>query len=501
MYWSYDTSYTTDPRLSAMSKCKPIRPVLKRLRRHAVDFDFQGGTLTSDGGLVLLREVDRRLNLIGRIDQAIPDPRDPMYTAHPQHEILTSRIFGIAAGYEDGNDHNALRHDPAFQVAAGRTPAQHDYSEDSGHYPLASSSTHSRFENRIDAKTIFKLHEVLVDTFLDSFDKPPQEIVLDYDATDDPIHGNQEQRYFNGFYDNYCFLPLYVFCGDQILVSYLRPCSVGQAHHARGVSKLLVNKIRSRWPKVKIIIRGDSGFAVERLMRWCDKNDVSYVFGLQRNSFLEGKIACEMTRAKIKQGRLGGEQACFKWFRYRTTKTWDRYRWVLGKAQFTEKGSNPRFVVTNIPSSEGIVDESYHRPLINGKQLRQLKEPGLLCSPAINPETFYRKMYCARGEMENRIKEQQLYLFADRTSCSRFMANQFRLMLSSFAYVLVDGIRRLALQGTQQARARVDTIRLRLLKIAARVRVSARRVAFHLCSHCPSATLFQEVMVRLCRSD
>jgi len=500
MYWSYDTSYTSNPRLSTVTECNPNRPVLKRLSRQAVDVDFQGGTLTSDGGLVLLREVDRRLDLIRRIDQAIPDPRDPLYTAHPQHEILTSRIFGIAAGYEDANDHDTLRHDPAFQVAAGRTPAQNDYSDESENSPLASPSTHSRFENRIDAKAIINLHEVLVDTFLNSFDTPPEEIILDYDATDDPIHGNQERRYFNGFYDNYCFLPLYVFCGDQILVSYLRPSSVGAAHNARAVTKLLVKKIRSRWPNVKIILRGDSGFAVERLMRWCDKNDVRYVFGLQRNSVLEGEIACEMTRVRIQQARLGGEQACFKWFRYCTTKTWDRHRWVLGKAQDTEKGSNPRFVVTNIPSSEGIIDETFHRPRIDGKQLRRLKEPGILCSPAINPETFYRKLYCARGEMENRIKEQQLFLFADRTSCSRFMANQFRLMLSSFAYVLMDGLRRLALQGTKQARARVDTIRLRLLKIATRVRVTARRVIFHLCSHCPSAALFEEAMARLCHS-
>lgn len=484
-----------------MTECKRTQPVLKRLGRQAVEVDFEGGTLTSDGGLVLLREIDRRLDLIRRIDQAILDPRDPIYTAHPQREILTSRIFGIAAGYEDGNDHDTLRHDPAFQVAAGRTPAENDYSEESSHFPLASPSTHSRFENRIDAPTIFKLHEILVDTFLDSFDTAPQEIVLDYDATDDLVHGNQEQRYFNGFYDNYCYLPLYVFCGDQILVSYLRPSSVGAAHHARAVTKLLVQKIRSRWPDVKIILRGDSGFAIERLMRWCDKNDVGYVFGLQRNSVLEGKIACEMTRARIQQACLGGEQACFKWFRYRTTKTWDRHRWVLGKAQYTEKGSNPRFVVTNLPSSEEIIDDSFHRPRIDGKQTLQLKESGTLCSPAINPEAFYREKYCARGEMENRIKEQQLYLFADRTSCSRFIANQFRLMLSSFAYVLVDGIRRLALHGTKQAKLRVDTIRLRLFKIAARVRVTARRVVFHLCSHCPSIALFNDVLARLCRSD
>lgn len=481
-----------------MTKCKPKRTALKRLRRQAVVADFQGGTLTSDGGLVLLREVDRRLDLIRRIDQVIPDPRDPIYTAHPQAEILTSRIFGIAAGYEDANDHQQLRHDPAFQVAAGRTPAQNNYNDDQ--YPLASPATHSRFENRIDQQAIFKLHEVLVDTFLDSYDVPPQEIILDYDATDDTTHGNQEKRYFNGFYDSYCYLPLYVFCGDQILVSYLRPSSVGAAHHARPITKLLVQKIRSRWPDTTIILRGDSGFAIERLMRWCDKNDVGYVFGLQKNNILIRQIVCEMTRARILQSHLGGKQACFKWFRYRTTKTWDRHRWVLGKAEYTGKGANPRFVVTNLPSDDGIVDTTYHRPLIDGKQITVLKEPGTICSVARNPEEFYRTMYCMRGEMENRIKEQQMCLFADRTSCTSFMANQFRLLLSSFAYVLVDGLRRLGLRGLEQASLRVDTIRLRLFKIAARVKVTCRRVTFHLCSHCPSAALFSAVLARLCGS-
>jgi hypothetical protein len=482
-----------------MTQRKRKRSALKRLRRQAVEVDFDGGTLTSDGGLLLLREVDRRLELVRRVDEAIPDPRDPCYTTHPQAEILTSRIFGIAAGYEDANDHDSLRHDPAFQVAAGRTPAENDYGDE--HSPLASPATHSRFENRIDSKTIFKLHEVLVDTFLDSFDEPPEEIFLDYDATDDLIHGNQAGRYFNGFYDGYCFLPLYVFCGDQILVSHLRPSSVGAAHHARPITKLLVQKIRSRWPDVKIILRGDSGFAIERLMRWCDKNDVGYVFGLQKNDALVREITCETTRARILQRHLGGKQACFKWFRYRTTKTWDRHRWVVGKAEYTGKGANPRFVVTNLPSDERVVDATYHRPRIDGKQLRVLKDAGTICSVARNPEEFYRTMYCMRGEMENRIKEQQMCLFADRTSCSRFVANQFRLLLSSLAYVLVDGLRRLGLSGTEQARLRVDTIRLRLFKIAARVCVTCRRVVFHLASHCPSAVLFESVMQRLCRSD
>lgn len=482
-----------------MTECNRNQPALKRLQRQSVEADFEGGSLTSDGGLLLLREVDQRLNLIQRIADAIPDPRDPLYIEHSQAELLTSRIFGIAAGYEDANDQQQLRHDPAFLVAAGRTPTEN--SDTADQQSLASPSTHSRFANRIDSETIFKLHEVLVDTFLDSFAQPPEEIILDYDATDDPTHGSQDKKYFNGFYDGYCFLPLYVFCGDQILVSYLRPSSVGAAHHARGVTKLLVRKIRSRWPNVKIILRGDSGFAIERLMRWCDKNDVGYVFGLQKNEVLIRNIDCEMAQAKIEHGKLGGTQVVFKWFRYRTAKSWDRHRWVIGKAAYSSLGENPRFVVTNLPSNEGIVDETYQRVKVNGKRVQCVKESGTLCSPSRNPEVFYKTIYCARGEMENRIKEQQMCLFADRTSCTQFMANQFRLLLSSFAYVLVDGLRRLGLSGTEHARMRVDTIRLRLFKIAARVRVTVRRVVFHLASHCPFAELFKSVMSRLCCSD
>ncbi|WP_342190172.1 IS1380 family transposase [Stieleria varia] len=483
-----------------MTKRNRKRAALKRLRRQAVEFDFDGGTLTSDAGLLLLREVDQRLGLIRRVDACIADPRDPIYTAHPQAEILTSRIFGIAAGYEDGNDHAHLRHDAAFQVAAGRTPAQNDYDSDE-HVPLASPSTHSRFENRVDRKAMLAIHEEIVNTFLDSYEKPPEEITLDYDATDDPTHGNQDKNYFNGFYDGHCFLPLYVFCGYQLLVAYLRPSSFGAAHHARAVTKLLVQKIRSRWPETKIILRGDGGYSDERLMRWCDKNDVYYVFGLPKNNVLIRNIACEMTRARLEHLKFKSTRTLFKWFRYRTQETWDRHRWVLGKAEHGDKGANPRFVVTNLPSAQGIVEPTYHRPRVDGKQVRQILDPGTICSVAWNPKDFYRERYCQRCEMENRIKEQQMCLFADRTSCTDFMANQFRLILSSLAYVLVDGIRRLALQGTTHARMRVDTIRLRLFKIAARVRVTCRRVIFHLPTHCPSASLFNEVMARLCRSD
>jgi hypothetical protein len=470
---------------------------LKRLRRHSVVANFDGGTLTSDGGLLLIREADRKLNLIKRIDQVIPDPRDLRYASHPQAEMLTSRIFGIAAGYEDGNDHQQLRHDPAFQVAAGRTPAEMNYSDN---YPLASPATLSRLENRVDAKTCLKLHEVLVDTFLDSFQVPPDEIILDYDATDDPTHGDQDKKYFNGFYDGYCFLPLYVFCGDQLLVAYLRPSSVGAAHHARPVTKLLVQKIRSRWPNVKIILRGDSGFAIERLMRWCDKHDVKYIFGFAKNDVLNRQIACEMTLARIQQSSSGNKCRRFKWFRYQA-QGWDCHRWMVGKAEYSENGPNPRFVVTNLHDVEGLVDPTYSRPRINGKQVRQIDNPGTQCSLAVNPAKFYDTMYCLRGDMENRIKEQQLYLFADRTSCTDFVANQFRLLLSSFAYVLVDAIRRIGLSGSEAANWQANTIRLRLFKIAARVRVTCRRVAFHLASSCPYAALFQAACIRLSLSD
>lgn len=478
-----------------MTDRTPNKTPLKRLRNQAVEFTFDGGTLTSDGGLLLLREVDKRLKLIERIAHTIPDPRDPRYTIHKQAEMLTSRIFGIAAGYEDGNDHLQLRHDPAFQVAAGRTPAEKNYDND---HPLASPATLSRLENRIDRETIIRLHEILADTFLDSFKSPPKEIILDLDATDDPTHGNQDKSYFNGFYNGYCFLPLYVFCGDQLLVAYLRPSSRGAAHHARPVTKLLVEKIRTRWPNMKIILRGDSGFANERLMRWCDKHGVFYVFGYAKNPVLHRQIDCEMTLAKTQHSESNEKVRLFKWFRYRA-EGWDRNRWMVGKAEYSDKGPNPRFVVTNLFGYEGLVDATYHRPRINGKQVRTM-EPGTPCSVAFNPERFYETMYCQRGDMENRIKEQQLYLFADRTSCTDFMANQFRLMLSSFAYVLVDGIRRLALEGTEAARWQVNTIRLRLFKIAARVQVTVRRIVFHLTSSCPYIALFDLACSRLCQS-
>ncbi len=461
-----------------MTQRKRNRATLKRLRRHAVEADFNGGTLTSDGGLILLREVDRRLGLIKRIDSVIPDPRDPVYTTHLQSEMLASRIFAIAAGYEDGNDHQQLRDDPAFQVAAGRTPAEKSNPDDQ--QPLASPSTLSRLENRISKKTCFQLNELLVDLFLDSFESAPEEIVLDFDATDDTVHGNQEQKHFNRYYNAHCFLPLYVFCGDQPLVAYLRSSKTGAAKHAIGVTKLLVRKIRARWPDAKIILRGDSDFSKERLMRWCDKNNVHYIFGFRQNATLKALMVYDLIHAHADFLKTGEPQRRFTWCSYRA-KSWDRHRWVVCKAEHSAKGSNPRFVVTNqIDTTQERIED---------------------LSPSISPQAIYEQQYCPRGEMENRIKEQQHYLFADRTSCTDFTANQFRLLLSTFAYVLVNGLRRHGLSGTPWSNWRVDTIRLRLFKIAARVKVSCRRVVFHLASACPYEAIFNRVRIRLCRSD
>lgn len=454
-----------------MTQRKRRQPILKRLRRRAVEFDFDGGRLTSDAGLLLLRQVDARLGLVDAVNEALPDPRDPRYIVHEQREMIAQRIFALAAGYEDENDHQNLRFDPALQLAADKEPEEGQ--------PLASPPTLCRLENRASRKSCIRLHEVLVDQFLDSYDQPPEQITLDFDATDDPTHGEQEGRFFHGYYRSYCYLPLYVFCGSHPLVAYLRPSNIDAAKHSRAIVKLLVQKIRSRWPDVKITIRGDSGFCRWKLMRSCDRLGVNYVFGLAKNNRLRALAEELRTQAKVDYESTGEKQRQFTWLRY-AAGSWDRERHVIAKAEHTAKGENPRFVVTN--------------------RFDALVPAGVEASPAVDPGRIYDQEYCIRGEMENRIKEQQLCLFADRTSCSRMLANQLRLLLSTFAYTLLDGVRRLGLIGTEWAAARVDTIRLKLIKIAARVRVTARRVVYHLASSCPAESLFRQVLSRLCDS-
>jgi hypothetical protein len=421
----------------------------------AVVADFNGGRLTTDAGALLLREIGQKLGLFDALDRVIPDPRWLPIVVHDQKAMLAQRIVAIALGYEDLNDHQTLRSDPALQLAAGKDPDPA--------LPLASPPTLCRLENRVDRKALVKIAEVLVDQFLASHLDPPEHLILDFDATDDLIHGKQEGSFFHGYYDHHCFLPLYVFCGDELLTAYLRPSDIDAAKHGRAVLKLLVRKLRAAWPEVKITIRGDSGFCRWRLMRWCDSHGIGYVLGLAKNKVLERAARDEIERAERQFRRTGQPQRVFGSFSY-AAGSWDRPRRVIAKAEHTAQGPNPRFVVVNVPG---------------------------------DPQELYEDVYCQRGEMENRIKEQQLGLFADRTSCHRFLANQFRLLLSSAAYVLVQALRRTALAGTELARAQVGTIRLKLFKVAARVLVSVRRVVFHLASSYPYQAVFREVYERV----
>jgi hypothetical protein len=428
---------------------------LASLGRRKVVADFAGGDLTSDAGALLLREVDRRLGLIDALDRAIPDPRDPAATVHAQKTLLAQRIFGIACGYEDLNDHQTLRRDPLWQTATDRgiDPRQ----------PLASAPTLCRLENRISRATVVAMAEALVEAFIASHAEPPPELVLDFDTTDDAVHGKQEQRFFHGYYDHYCFLPLYVFCGSRLLVAYLRPANIEAAHHAWAVLALLVKRLRRAWPGVRLTFRGDSGFCRWKMLRWCDRHDVGYVVGLARNAVLLRQAAPWLQDAEARYLTTAAKQRLFGEFRY-AAATWDAPRRVLVKAERLPQGPNTRFVVTNLPG---------------------------------DPQALYDGVYCARGDMENRIKEQQLWLFADRTSCHAFVANQFRVLLAAAAYVLVEHLRREGLAGTPLAAAQVSTIRLQLLKIGAQVVTSVRRIVLHLAGGYPWQDLFRQVVARL----
>lgn len=439
-----------------MTECNAQPLLFSSLRSQKIVADFGGGHLTSDAGGLLLREADRKLKLTGRLADCIPDPRNPMLTVHEQRTMLAQRIFGIALGYEDLNDHDTLRTDPLFALLAEKRPDSEE--------PLASSPTLCRLENRIGRRSLVRMAEVFVETFIASHKRPPKELVLDFDATDDRVHGKQEGRFFHGYYDSYCFLPLYVFCGDQLLVAYLRPSNIDAALHSRAILKLLVRRFRQVWPKVRIIVRGDSGFCRWKMMRWCDKHDVFYVLGLARNPVLEAMAAPFMEKAQAAFERTGVKQRRFHEIRY-AAETWERKRRVIVKAEYLPEGPNVRFVVTNLTER--------------------------------TPEKIYDGLYIARGDMENRIKEQQLGLFADRTSCHKFLANQFRLLLASAAYVLVDHLRRTALAGTELGSAQVSTIRVKLFKVAARVIISVRRIVFHLSSSCPYQPLFRRIVARL----
>jgi len=421
------------------------------VKRRKVEAEFSGGDISSDGGVLLLREVDRRLGLLKAASQVLHDPRDSGKVVHSQLNLLRQRVYGLCLGYEDLNDHQELRRDPAIQTVVERDEV------------LASQATLCRLEHRMGREAAVAMHQVLVEQFIASHKKPPRKLVLDFDATDDRVHGMQEGRFFHGYYDHYCFLPLYVFCGQQLLVSYLRPSNIDGAKHAWAILALLVKRLRQEWPAVKIIFRGDSGFCRPRMLDWCDRHGVGYVVGIAKNSRLLGKVAIEREVAAECFDALGEKVRFFESIRY-AAGTWKVQRRVIAKIEHTDKGANPRFIVTNLKGSS---------------------------------QSIYDGLYCARGDMENRIKEQQLGLFADRTSSHYWWANQFRLLLSSLAYVLMEGIRRLALKGTKLARAQVTTIRLKLLKIGAVILRNTRRVRFLLSSAYPHQQLFLKVAARL----
>jgi hypothetical protein len=439
-----------------MTDCTREPLLFASVERRQIVVDFGGGDLTSDGGLPLLREVDCRIGLIDALDAAISDPRFQPLVEHDQRTILAQRIYALAAGYEDLNDHHALRNDTLLQAMTDRRLKCHQEEGD----PLSSPPTLCRLENRITREDLGRMSKVLVDIFIASHTTPPEELVLDFDATDDAVHGNQEGRFFHGYYDHYCFLPLYVTCDHQLLVAYLRPADIDGAKHSRAILKLLVDRFRQVWPDVRIIFRADSGFCRWRMMRWCDRHRVDYILGLAKNEVLKHLARRVMVQARWDYRRTRLKQRLFEEFQY-AAETWDRKRRVIAKAEHSAQGENPRFVVTTL---------------------------------AGDAQELYDRLYCQRGDAENRIKEQQLGLFADRTSCHAFVANQFRVLLSAAAYVLMDTLRRVGLVGTELSSAQVTTIRLRLLKIGGRIIRSVRRLVVHLASGYPLQQAFRTIL-------
>ncbi len=442
---------------------------------------FDGGTITSDGGGVLLGEVERRTGILQQFAACFTDHRDPELVEHQVEELVAQRVYGLALGYEDLNDHDELRTDPLLATRVGKkdpTGAHRVRARDVGK-ALAGKSTLNRLElttQEAGPESRYKkivvngaaVDRLLVEVFLQAHARPPERLVLDLDATDDPVHGRQEGRFFHGYYGCYCYLPLYIFCGEHLLCARLRPSDIDASAGALEEVQRIVEQVRARWPQVRIILRADSGFAREAIMAWCEESGVDYVFGLAKNARLNRALGKELRQAQLECERTGQPARAFKDFTYKTRTSWSRARRVVGKAEHLPDKSNPRFVVTSLSPEEW------------------------------DARALYEDLYCARGDMENRIKEQQLYLFADRTSAATMRANQIRLWFSSVAYLLLQALRRLGLQGTALARAQCDTIRLKLLKIGAQVRLTVRKVWVSLASGSPYADLFAQAYRNLC---
>jgi Transposase DDE domain group 1 len=428
---------------------------------------FDGGTMTSDGGALLLRRTDRQLNLLARLAACFRDERDARYISHSVPELVAQRVYGLALGYEDLSDHDQLREDPLLAVLSGKPEI--------GTEPLAGKSTLNRLELSTGTADRYKkihcrteaIDELLVNVFLEAHTHAPERIVLDLDVTDLPLHGHQEGRFFHGYYDSYCYLPLYIFCGEHLLCARLRTADQDAAAGSQAEVERIVGQIRQVWPAVPIILRADSGFCREELMKWCEEHGLSYVLGFARNARLRRLIEPQMQEAAQQHQVTQQPARVFTELVYETTTgSWSRARRVVAKAEYLAKGENPRFVVTNLPAE------------------------------AWSAQPLYEELYCARGEMENRIKE-QFSLFASRVSAETLRANQLRLYFSALAYVLVYGLRRLALAGTELACAQALTIRLRLLKIGAQIRVTTRKVWISLASSFPYQALFIQAWQQL----
>jgi hypothetical protein len=452
-----------------MTECNQSSFGFEACGRREIVARFDGGTISSDGGALLLRQTDKRLNLLARLSECFLDGRNQNLVEHTIQEMLSQRVYGLALGYEDINDHEQLRKDPVFGILAGREALEE---------PLAGKSTLNRMElgtgmaDRYKKITYWRdsIDELMVKVFIEAHQRTPGEIVLDVDTTDLPLHGKQEGRFFHGYYDNYCYLPLYVFCGDHVLCSRLREANHDASFGCLTEIRRIVAQIRAAWPEVKIVLRGDSGFCRNELMGWCESNGVDYVFGMARNQRLRKIIGQQMHEATQQWKQTGKPARVFAEFEYQTKKTkmggWDRTRRVVSKAEHIDGKENPRFVATSLAPERW------------------------------SAQTLYEQLYCERGDMENRIKE-QFSLFADRVSTETMRANQMRLYLSAMAYILVSGLRRLGLKATELAQAQVATIRTKLLKVGAQIRVTVRKVWVSMASSYPWQDLYQQVWTNL----
>jgi hypothetical protein len=452
-----------------MTECNQSGFGFEAWGRRGIVARFDGGTISSDGGAFLLRQTDKRLNLLPRLAECFLDGRNQQLIEHSILEMLSQRVYGLALGYEDINDHEQLRKDPVFGILAGGEEVNE---------PLAGKSTLNRMELGTGTKERYKkitfwkeaLDELLVKVFLESHEEVPSQIVLDVDTTDLPLHGKQEGRFFHGYYDSYCYLPLYIFCGQHVLCARLREANHDASFGCLREVRRIVAQIRAAWPAVKIILRGDSGFCRNELMSWCETNGVDFVFGLARNQKLRKIIGAQMQEATQQWNKTGKPARIFIEFEYKSKKTkkggWDRNRRVAAKAEHIAGKENPRFVATSLPGEQWTA------------------------------QVLYEELYCARGDMENRIKE-QFSLFADRVSTETMRANQLRLYLSTMSYVLVNGLRRLGLKATELAEAQVSTIRTKLLKIGAQIRVTVRKVWVSMASSYPWQDLYRQVWANL----